>query len=75
MKCETVIEIPLSEYRQLVEDYTEARLCKIRDAEEHFKLKLDLEEMKNAHSKLSDLYEQAVVELESYRRLYKEDEE
>ena len=72
---ETMIEIPLSEYRQLVEDLTEARLCKIREAEEHFKLKFEFDTMKNAHAKLSNLYEQVVVELESYKMLYDKEEE
>lgn len=67
---ETMIEIPLSEFRQLVEDNAENRLHMRKAIEDLMTVKFELEEMKTAHSKLTDLYEQAVVELESYKKIY-----
>lgn len=67
---EHYIEIPLSEYRQVIEDRKEAMLLMSSAIEDTFKLKVELDEMKNAHAKLSDAYEQVVAELESYKRAY-----
>ena len=67
---EHMIEIPLNEYRKLVEELTETRIIL---ANRHEELVVKIVDLKEAHeklSKLSDLYEQAVVELESYKRLY-----
>ena len=72
---EVYIEIPLSEYRQLVEDNMENRLHMRKAIEDMMVVKFDLEEMKNAHAKLSEAYEQVVAELESYKRAYDKEEE
>ena len=67
---EHYIEIPLSEYRTLVEENFENRFHMRNALEDACRFKIDLEEMKNAHAKLSEAYEQALEELERYKKMY-----
>ena len=67
---ETMIEIPLTTYRELVEELTEYKVRMLQVTEDKLNVKAELNELQNAHSKLTDLYEQVVVELESYKKTY-----
>ena len=66
---EHYIEIPLSEYRKLVEEITIATIFRDMGLSNDAKHSEDLEEMKNAHAKLSEEYEHVVEELERYKRM------
>ena len=71
---ETMIEIPLTTYRELVEELTEYKVRMLQVTEDKLNVKAELNELQNAHSKLTDMYEQVVVELESYKRAYDKEE-
>ena len=58
---EVYIEIPLNEYRKLVEDEINARA--------------ELKTVSAELARITDLYEQTVVELESYKRACDKEEE
>ena len=71
---EHYIEIPLSEYRKLVEEVTEYRVGAQRYIEDEVKARAELKAVSAELERISDLYEQVVVELESYKRAYDKEE-
>ena len=72
---DTMIEIPLSEYRQLIEELTETKISLTNRYEELLVKIMDLKEAHDKLASLSDMYEQVVVELESYKKLYDKEEQ
>ena len=74
-EVEHYIEIPLSEYRKLVEELAETKVYLSQRSEENFFKLVELKETNEKLSELSNLYERVVVELEGYKKLYDKEEE
>lgn len=72
---EVYIEIPLNEYRKLVEECTEHRVMVHRLVEDEINARAELKTVSAELARITDLYEQVVVELESYKRAYDKEEE
>ena len=69
-ELEHYIEIPLSEYERLVRELAETRIYLQQRSEENFSKTLDLKDANDKLSEPANLYDQVVVELESYKRAY-----
>lgn len=69
-ELEHYIEIPLSEYRKLVEEAVEFKFIMTQCNEDLIKARHDLKAIEAECAFLKERYEQVVVELESYKRAY-----
>ena len=71
---ETIIEIPLSEYRHLIEELTECKIGMHKCVEDEIGARMELKQVKEELEAIKERHEAVLVELISYKKLYdKED--
>ncbi|MBR4079786.1 MAG: hypothetical protein IKK29_06200 [Christensenellaceae bacterium] len=74
-ELEHYIEIPLSEYRKLVEELAETKVYLMQRHDDIVSLHFNLKEVKDKLSKLSEQYEKTAFELECYKKMHDKEEE